>query len=159
MRDRLKWLLLCVAFVVVMARLTTSTAAEDETLVVIVHPSVRTGDLSMDELVAIFTLSERTWPGGQTIVPFNYAPHASWRDSFDRMVLGMTADEAAHFWIDRRVRGGGDAPRKVTTVALMVRVVAALPGAIGYVPASAPITGVKVVARVSGGKILRMGGR
>jgi hypothetical protein len=48
----------------------------------------------------------------------------------------------------------GDSPRKVPSVALMLRVVAKLPGAIGYVPESMVTPDVKIVARVKDGRVL-----
>lgn len=128
--------------------LAASVGAEDETLWVIVHPSVPAAELTPDQLTAIFTLSQRVWPGGQSVIPYNYDPANSLRQRFDRLVLGMDSDEVARFWIDRKIRGQGDSPRKVPSVALMVRIVANLPGAIGYVPAGTPATGTKVVAQV-----------
>ncbi len=131
-----------------------STVTNQEPLVVIVNPATSASQLSADRLEAIFTLSQREWSGGQTVIPFNYAPGVGIRETFDRVVLGMNSEEVARFWIDRRIRGMGDSPRKVPTIALMLRVVAKLPGAIGYVPESAATPDVKVVALIKDGKVL-----
>ena len=158
MSDRSTWLCPLLALALALGS-ATPTVAEDTSLLVIVNPSVHSAELSADRLEAIFTMSERAWPGGQTIIPFNYPPGTGLRETFDRAVLRMSPDEVARFWIDRRIRGMGDAPRKVPTVALLLRVVANLHGAIGYVPAGPMPADVKVVARVSGGRVLRTGGR
>ena len=130
------------------------TAADEVALLVIAHPSLPQNRLSADELVAIFTLTQRRWPDGRSAIPFNYPPGNDIRAQFDRAVLRMDQVEVARFWIDRRVRGGGDSPRTVPSVALMERVIAALPGSIGYIPASASPAKVKVVARIVSGKIM-----
>jgi hypothetical protein len=157
MRKRLTWLLPGIALALALAG--NVRAADEAALLVIVHPRVRLNELSADRLEAIFTLSEREWPGGEPAVPYNYAPGSPYRDRFDRAVLRMGPDEVARFWIDRRIRGMGDAPRKVPTVALMLRVVANLPGAIGYVPEGPLPPDVKLVARVVGGRVLHGGPR
>jgi hypothetical protein len=153
MKKALPWLLLLV-LVAWHGAIASRGLAADNRLVVIVHPGTRVQTLSADELEALFTLSQRAWPDGQPAIPFNFAPGAPLREQFDRVVLGMNGDEVARFWIDRRIRGLGDAPRKVPSVALMLRVVAKLPGALGYVPEDAVTHEVKVVARIVDGKLL-----
>lgn len=71
--------------------------------------------------------------GGQTAVPFNHPPRAPDRVIFDRIVLGMNADEIGRYWVDQKIRGGSSPPRTVDSVGLLLRVLARLPGAIGYV--------------------------
>jgi hypothetical protein len=48
------------------------------------------------------------------------------------VVLGLEPDDVARFWIDQRIRGQAGAPRAIP-VAMLIRVVPQLPGAIGYV--------------------------
>ncbi|HEX2677671.1 MAG TPA: hypothetical protein VHM19_13560 [Polyangiales bacterium] len=132
----------------------SAAVAVDEPLAVIVNPTSYSGPLSADRLEAVFTMSQRDWSPGKPIIPFNYSPGFTMRDTFDRAVLGMAPDEVARYWIDRRIRGLGDSPRKVPSVALMRRVVAKLPGAIGYVPVSAVLPDVRVVAWVKDGHVV-----
>lgn len=136
-----------------------ASAASDETLLVIVHPSVVEQTWSEDDLSAIFTLTKRAWSNGQAIIPYNYDAGNKLREVFDRVVLNFTEEQAARFWIDFRIRGGGAPPRKVPNVATMVRVIARLPGAIGYVPAGAPTEGTKVVAKIENHKVLPVKGK
>lgn len=128
--------------------------ADPVDLWVIAHPGVPVDQLSKDELTLIFTLSKRQWADGTRIAPFNYEPETALRVNFDRAVLQMESSEVAHFWIDRRIRGGGVSPRTLRTPTLMARVVAAWAGAIGYVPAGIPLAHVKIVARISKGNVL-----
>lgn len=155
MKASLTWLLPALA---VFLGSSSRTIAEDVPLLVIANPSVSASELSADKLEAIFTLSERQWPGGDTIIAFNYPPGSALRESFDRVVLRMGPDDVARFWIDRRIRGLGDSPRKVPTAALLLRIVANLRGAIGYVPDGPLPADVKLVARISAGKVQRVGG-
>ena len=134
-------------------------ASADESLLVIVHPSVKADALSGDSLSAIFTLTKRTWSDGRTIIPYNHDPGTKPRVLFDRVVLDFTEQQSARFWIDFRIRGGGSPPRRVPSSALMVRVVARLPGAIGYVPYGTPVDGTRVVARITNGRVLPGGER
>lgn len=133
--------------------------AGDDGLLVIVHPSVKVDTLSADSLSAIFTLTKRAWSGGGTIIPYNYDTGSKVREYFDRVVLNFTPAQAARYWVDYRIRGGGSAPPKVPNVSLMVRVIAHLPGAIGYVPIGTPTEGAKVVARIQNDKVIPVSGK
>ena len=116
-------------------------------LVVVVNKSVSQASFSKTELAAIFTTRKRNYDGGQRIIPLNLPPRQSQRVEFDNKVLGMSPDEIARYWIDRKVRGGNSPPRHVPSAALVARLVDKLPGCIGYVPSS--LAGnLKIVARV-----------
>lgn len=127
--------------------------ADDERLVVVVHPTVPVHTLSEHELASVFTLSRRHWSNGDTIIALNLEAGTPGRTQFDRVVLGMTPAQSARFWIDRRIRQGGTAPPKIPA-ALMAKVVAALPRSIGYLPESLLSPGARVVARVVHGRVL-----
>ncbi len=130
-------------------------AARDETLAVIVNRAVPVRSLSAYELEAIFTQVQRDWPsGGGRILVFNHPPGTAARTFFDRVVLRMDADQVGRFWIDKRVRGAGLPPRVVSSSAILVRIVASLAGAVGYVPRAELTPEVRVVAWISGGKVL-----
>ncbi len=70
---------------------------------------------------------------GQSAVPLNHPPRAADRIIFDRLVLGMNADEISRYWVDQKIRGGTTPPRIVDSVGLLLRTIARLPGAVGYV--------------------------
>ncbi len=118
-----------------------------ENLVVIAHESVSQGQFSQQDLAAIFTTRRRNFDDGSRIVPLNYEPRHEHRVYFDRAVLGMTPDEVARYWVDRRVRGGNSPPRHVPSAQLLRKLVEKLPGAIGYVPETMA-AGMKIVGRV-----------
>jgi ABC-type phosphate transport system substrate-binding protein len=125
-----------------------------ENLAIIVHPGVPVTRLSDSELEAIFTSGQRNWSDGSNISTFSYAPEDPVRRAFDSIVLRMSPEEVARFWLDQRVRGGARPPRQVPEAALAVRLVAKLPGSIAYVPEGMVNSSVKVVARVRGGKVV-----
>jgi hypothetical protein len=56
-------------------------------------------------------------------------------------LLGLASDRVGAYWIDQRVRFGKTPPRVIASPELVMRVVASLKGAIGYVemnPGSVP---------------------
>jgi hypothetical protein len=117
-------------------------------LVVVVHLDNPVQKLGPGEIEALFTTRKLDWPGGKRVVPFNFPPHHPLREAFDRDALHLSADEAARYWIDRRVRGGHAPPRQVTDVHTMLRVVAALDTAIGYARKEDVTSDVRIVAEI-----------
>jgi hypothetical protein len=122
-------------------------------LVVIVNPANRDRP-SAAALERIFLRKELTWDSGERIIPLNASPDAERRRRFDRVVLGMSTDEAARYWLDLRIRSGGTAPREVSDPALAVKLVAKLAGTVAYVPADTQLAGVRVVARIRNDKVV-----
>jgi hypothetical protein len=103
------------------------------TLVVIVGKDNGMNDISQNTLRNAFLGESVSDPSGKKIIPLNHPPHSSERVGFDRIVLDMSPDEAARYWIDRKIRGQSGAPRAVDSPALLRRVVARLPGALSYI--------------------------
>ncbi len=110
--------------------------------------------LSPSQISAIFTAEMRDWPGDGTILAFNYPPETRLRILFDKIVLGMTPDEVGKFWLDQRIRGSIRPPRQIPEAGLVLRLVAKMTGAIGYVPTAIVDDTVRLVARIEGGKLL-----
>ncbi len=106
--------------------------AEPVTLAVVVGPDNPTRDLSHQRLRRAFLGQTVQGADGRRLVPLNHPPRSVDRVGFDRVALGMTPNQVARFWIDRRIRGDGHAPRSVGSIATLQRVVARLPGAIAY---------------------------
>lgn len=147
--DRRRWLQLCL----LVAGGARFARAEQPEIAVVVPTSRKLERLPAATLDAIFRCEMKSWPGGDRIVPFNFPPRHPLRVTFDRAVLNMTPEQVARYWIDRRVRGGERPPRQVETVDLMLKVVAKLDGAIGYLPSAELAGGVRVVARIRDGKV------
>lgn len=124
------------------------------TLAIIVNPGVNTTALSAAELASIFTRATRSWKDGSTIRALNLPPGSPDRSEFDRVVLDLTPERSAQFWIDRQIRGEEGAPKAIAQAEIVVRLVANLAGAIGYVPEDKVDAKVRVIARVRGGKVV-----
>ena len=133
---------------------TTHGFASDPPLAVIVHPDVEVKQLNDVELEAIFLTERRYWSGTKAIIPFNLPPRSTDRALFDRVALRMEPEAIARYWLDRRVRSGSPPPRQAPDPMTVSRLVAKLPGAIGYVPESSVTSEVRVVARIRNGKVL-----
>ena len=101
-------------------------------LVPIVAANSPVADVSIGTLRRVFTSQTVSGPGGVTFVGFNQPAGARERELFDRVVLGMSPDEAARYWVDQRIRSGVRPPRSVPNVSLLRQVVVRYPGAIGY---------------------------
>lgn len=123
-------------------------------LAVVVNPAVPVTQLSASDLESIFTSTRHNWPDGSNISAFSYAPESETRRAFDTVVLRMSPEEVARFWLDQRVRGGARPPRQVPDPSLAVRLAAKLPGSITYIPENLVNPSVKVVARIKSGKVV-----
>lgn len=111
-----------------------SAEPEPIRLVVVVAKTSELRDLPLNELRSIYRGKARSG-GGQTLIPFNHPAGSQDRIGFDRTVLHMSPEEVGRYWVDQKIRGGASPPRSVESVALLVRLLAKLPGAIGYVRA------------------------
>lgn len=130
-------LLVGTAFVPVAPRVASQPATP---LIVIVGPSVPGDDIGLGTLRNAYE-GYPTDFNGRRIVPFHFATDSEERRRFDRAVLGLGPEQAARFWVDQRVRRGVQPPRGLTSTELVMKVVASLPGAVGYLavpPSSVP---------------------
>jgi hypothetical protein len=116
-------------------------------LAVVVAPNSPLTNLSMYELKHLYMGEYVNGPDGKRLLPLNRSPPE--RATFDASVLGMNTDQAAAYWIDRRIRGQSGSPRAVPSADLAQRLVGHMEGAVAYVRADEVRPGVKVV-RVDG---------
>lgn len=105
--------------------------AEPDPLIVVVAHSFAANDISFAGLKTAFR-GQIAHAGGKQIVPINHAVGTAMRVEFDQLVLGLDPAAVGRFWVDRRIRGEGSAPKTVPTPELAVRVVAAIPTAVTY---------------------------
>lgn len=127
--------------------------AGGDVIVVIVNKANPVSVLSRDELRPIFQTTKKAWSSGEDAQPLNLPEDSALRNDFDQAVLGLDPERVARYWTDRKVRGGARPPIRVTTTGAMLKAVATKPGAVGYVRSSEVNSSVKVVARISGGKL------
>lgn len=131
----------------------TPAALKTADLVVIVNAEQRDSP-DLGTLESLFLRKERRWPSGELAIPLDYAPDQRARQLFDRVVLGMSPDEVARYWLDARIRSGRTPPREVAEPALAARLVARVRGAVAYVPPATDLRGTRVVAHISNGKVV-----
>ena len=110
----------------------SARASDRVVLAVVVARGSAVQDLRMVELKRIFTTEGDSDGSGQRYIPFNHPPHTTDRVGFDQVVLGMSPDEVSQFWIERKIRGLPGPPRSVDSLSLLLRLIAHLPGGIGY---------------------------
>jgi hypothetical protein len=154
---RMRWAALVAAGALAAARLLASgDAAGDEPLeLAVVVGSRQQAAIALADLAPIFTTTTRELANGTAVSAFNMPPRSDERVLFDKVVLHLDPDESATFWIDRKIRGGSAPPRQIPEPALMLRVVAQVDGAIGYVPRARVDATVRVVAWVRNGKLTK----
>lgn len=116
----------------------------NEPLAVVVAADSRQRNLSSDKLRRIFLALPTDSDDGRRFQPINLAPGSAARTRFDRLVLNMSPEEVARYWIDQRLRGNKP-PRTAATVEICRGAVQELPGAISYLPLS-QIGGLRVLA-------------
>lgn len=129
------------------------SAAGGEVLAVIVNKSNPAASLSQNELRPIFQTTKKAWGFGEDAIPINLPEDSPLRNDFDQAVLGLDPERVARYWTDRKVRGGARPPVRVPSTAAVMRAVATKVGAVGYVRLSEVNNSVKVVAKISGGRL------
>lgn len=107
-------------------------AQERTRLVVVVASTSSINGLSLAELRRMY-LGDPVDSGGRRLVPLNRAASTKERLAFDRLVLDMSEEEMARYWVDRKIRGQSGAPKAIDPADVHQRVVSKLAGAIGYV--------------------------
>jgi ABC-type phosphate transport system substrate-binding protein len=127
--------------------------AGDDSIVVIVNKANPAAVVGATELRPIFQTSKTSWSTGGDATPINLPEENELRIAFDRAVLGLDPERVARYWKDRKIRGGARPPVRVASSAAMLKAVAAKDGAVGYIASSEVNATVKVVARISGGKV------
>jgi hypothetical protein len=118
-------------------------------LAVVVAKSNPLSNISLYQLKHLYMGELLTDPDGKRLIPLNQPLQSDDRAAFDARVLGMSPDQQATYWIDRRIRGLSGSPRTVDSGDLAQRIAARLDGAVAYLPLSAVRPDVKVV-RVDG---------
>ncbi|MCP4407501.1 MAG: hypothetical protein GY807_07025 [Gammaproteobacteria bacterium] len=99
---------------------------------VIVNPNLSSEGIRLNALRAIFSMRLRSWPDGTPVHVFVMEDEARVHVSFTKKKLDVFPHQLRYFW-DRLVYSGtGQAPTTVDSEKEMLKMVAATPGAIGY---------------------------
>lgn len=157
LRSRLRRCCSSLGWLVVMAALLGSPevpAATSSSLAIIVNASLPVDTIGSGELASIFTRTLRRWKDGTPVRPLNLHVGTAEREEFDRVVLAMSPEASAKYWIDKQVRGEEGAPKSVAQAEVVVNLVATMSGAVGYVPESKVDAKVRIVARIRDGRLI-----
>jgi hypothetical protein len=145
-REILKWSMAAAGALGAGLRAGLAHAEQRDTLAVVVSKTSPIQQLTQYELKKLYLGSNIVDPKGERIIAFNQAPNAPDRVLFESRVLGMTPEEVARYWIDRKIRGEGGAPKAVGSVDLLQRVVSKLDHSVAYVRANEVRSDVRVIA-------------
>jgi protein TonB len=119
-----------------------SSPAQESGFKVIVNPANPASSVSKAQLTNMFLRRTGTWDNGQPVQPVDQTESSPLRQAFSREVLGMTPSAAVQ---RMAAASNGEPPLSVATDREVLAYVRLKPGAIGYVSASTPVPGVKVV--------------
>jgi ABC-type phosphate transport system substrate-binding protein len=133
------------ATVVAAGVLYSSPTLAAEVVVVIVSKTSKVDNVTKTDLKNIFLGKRKTWASGDGVVPINLPARTPTRATFDGTVLGMSGDEVGRYWVGQRIRAKAKPPKSVPAPDLVKRLVASIPGAVGYIPASALDESVKAL--------------
>ena len=126
----------------------TRQASAATGVLVVVHPDNPVKSIDRAELNKVFLTKKRNWPSGDAIEALNLPADDATRQTFDRLVHGMSPDEVARYWVDRKIRGGAAPPQKVSNSAAVLAIVSTRKLAVGYVAEGTRLSGVRVVATI-----------
>lgn len=121
-------------------------AADPEALAIVVAKNSPIVALSQYELKRLYLGSLITDSSGERIIAFHHAPSSPDRIRFEQRVLGMTPDELATYWIDRKIRGQGGAPKAVSPVDLLQKVVSRMEHSVTYVRMANVLPDLRVIS-------------
>ena len=127
------------------ASLLAVSAAVAGDYVVIAHPGTASGDVAKAELKRIYT-GKVTQFDGKKATPINLPDDNAAKSDFIKDVVGQSVADYKQYWVEQKVKGNGVPPMQQTTAAAVKAMVAAIPGAIAYIPKADADATVKVLA-------------
>lgn len=107
-------------------------ATDEVALAIIVAKSSKLTNIALADLRNLFEGAQPEHEPSR-LIPLNHLPKTADRVGFDRVVLQMSPEEVGRFWIARKIQGGANPPRSVSSLVTLRRVVQKLPGAIAYI--------------------------
>jgi ABC-type phosphate transport system substrate-binding protein len=117
---------------------------------IVVNPSTSVDDLSLLELRNVFLGDRQFWGDGSRIVLLVRAPVAYERDVVLNRIYRMDESQFRQYWIAKVFRAQvSSGPKIVYSNDMTRQLVAALPGAVGFIPASDVAADMKVL-RING---------
>lgn len=107
-------------------------ARQEAEFVVIVNKANPVKTLTLVELRRIFMKQTRMWPHAETIVPVDWDATSPNREVFSRRVLARSVREMGNYWVQQSVTQGLAPPSTQRSARAMLRFIASVQGAIGY---------------------------
>lgn len=126
---------LAVAAVIILFAPVVSSQPQDAGFVVIVNKTNPVKTMTAAELRRIFMKQTRMWPHADSIVPVDWDATSAVRETFSTKVLQRSVREMADYWVQQSVTQGLAPPSTQRSSRALLRFVASVTGAIGYVPA------------------------
>jgi len=119
-------------------------------IAIVVHPGSPVSNVSFDELRRIFMGQQQFWPDHSKVTLLVRAPVSYERNVVLGRIYRMTEDRFRQYWIGKMFRAEIAAgPKIVYSSGMALNLIAAIPGSITFVPASAVTRDVKVL-RIDG---------
>lgn len=107
---------------------------QEPSFAVIVNKANPVKTLTVAELRRIFMKQTRMWPHADSIVPVDWDATSPNREVFSRQVLARSVREMGDYWVQQSVTQGLTPPSTQRSSRALLRFVASVTGAIGYLP-------------------------
>jgi len=121
-------------------------AAESASFKVVVHRDSAVTEIGVGDLSRIYLENTATWPDGSEATPVDMEQSTGLRKEFSKAVHGRNVDAIKSYWQRQIFSGNGVPPMEFSSEADVLFFVSEVPGAVGYVSDSTPLTsGVKLL--------------
>lgn len=138
--------LVIVAAAAVALRPARAAAPTGSGFILIVNRANPVTALAVPEVSKIFLKKADFWPDGTPVDPVDLSEASPARDAFTRVVMRKSVAAVKSYWQQEVFAGRDVPPPEQPTDADVVKTVAGLQGAIGYVSPGTPLNGVKIVS-------------
>jgi len=147
MRGSARVLLSLALFLTPAGRGSIAQAAGDvnQQVVIIVHPSNPSVELTRAQVAEIFRRLTTEWPGHSPIHPVDQSSDSTTRQVFSRAVFAQDVSAVKSYWLHEIYSGRAVPPPEVSDDNAVARIVRSDPGAIGYVASGQLPNGVKAI--------------
>lgn len=125
--------------------LRSTSLADGEQFVVIVHPENPAEEIDRDFLRNAYLKKSTEWGDGTTIRPVDLTTSYSAREQFTRQVIRKTPAQLKSYWNQRIFSGKGVPPPEAGSTADLIAYVLSEEGAVGYLPANVDPGDAKVI--------------
>jgi hypothetical protein len=134
--------ILCSCLLIVASLLLAAETMAAASVQVVANPSVHSSSVSAEDLKNVFLGTKKSLPDGSTVEPV-LAESGAAHEAFLKDVLGKSDQALRNYFKTLVFTGKGSMPKSFASDADIVKYVAKIPGAIGYVSAGTEAAGVK----------------